>query len=50
MIPYIKETPKVKNLISDKISAINDVLATCSEVKTMILKQWHSTDLKSREC
>lgn len=50
MIPYIKETPKVKNLISDRISAINDVLATCSEVKTMILKQWHSTDLKSREC
>ena len=43
MIPYIKEAPKVKNLISEKISAINDVLATCSEVKTMILKQWQST-------
>lgn len=43
MIPYKKEAPKVKNLISEKVSAINDVLATCSEVKTMILKQWQST-------
>ena len=51
MIPYIKEMPKVKNLISVTISTINHVLAPWSEVALPdIKKNEDQLDFKGREC